>query len=463
MNRTLARQLRRLGLEPDHPPEDPETWRRFLDRVATFYEEADRGRYLLERAMDVSSREMSEMNRAIEALSSARVERSEQHYRTLFHQLPVGAIEEDFTKAVAYLDGLRADGVTGLAAHFQEHPTELDTCIGLVDVVDGNRALADLLRVPHREMLVGPLDPTGLSESARDAWQRQFVAISQGERRIVVDFTGRRFDGSEFAANLHWTAAEYDGVLEYGRVIVVLIDITERKETEQRMRDLVRSKDEFLASVSHELRTPLTSVVGFADLLRRDGVAAEEREGILATIADQAADLSDIVEDLLVGARVELGELGVGAEVLDVMEQIERLRTAGGSILPAVEVVEAPQGPVQAMGDAARVRQILRNLLSNAARYGGPRVTVRVAREGSRVVVAVCDDGPALAPEVAGRIFDRYYRQASGGAQPGSVGIGLTISRDLARRMGGDLAYHHDGVWSVFELVLMAPAAKRAA
>src|SRR3990172_12480294 len=115
-----------ICLEPDHPPEDPETWRRFLDRVATFYEEADRGRYLLERAMDVSSREMSEMNRAIEALSSARVERSEQHYRTLFHQLPVGAIEEDFTKAVAYLDGLRADGVTGLATHFQEHPTELD-------------------------------------------------------------------------------------------------------------------------------------------------------------------------------------------------------------------------------------------------------------------------------------------------------------------------------------------------
>ncbi|HEX9977283.1 MAG TPA: hypothetical protein VGB41_01530, partial [Acidimicrobiia bacterium] len=77
MNRVLARQLRRLGLDPGRLPADPKVWRQFLDRVAAYYEEADRGRYLLERAMDLSSREMLQLNRAIEALSSKRVERSE--------------------------------------------------------------------------------------------------------------------------------------------------------------------------------------------------------------------------------------------------------------------------------------------------------------------------------------------------------------------------------------------------
>ena len=458
MNRVLARQLRRLGLDPGRLPADPKVWRQFLDRVAAYYEEADRGRYLLERAMDLSSREMLQLNRAIEALSSKRVERSETHYRTLFHQLPVGAMEEDYTSAVAHLDRLRADGITDLAAYFDADPSELDTCIRLVEVVDCNRAVADLLRAPNREALIGPLDPTGISDSARDAWQRQFVAIWNGDRRIRVDFNGRRFDGSEFATNLHWTAAEFEGVPEYGRVMVVLIDITDRKATEQRMRDLVRSKDEFLASVSHELRTPLTSVLGYADLLMDENIGEEERMGMLLTIADQAADLSNIVEDLLVGARAELGQLGVASEKLDVLEQIDQLRCTFGSVLPPIDAVEAPSGSLWAVGDPARVRQILRNLLSNAARYGGPRVKVTVTGEDHEVRVAVCDDGPALASEVATRVFDRYFRERDDPDQPSSVGIGLTISRDLARLMGGDLTYRHDGSWCRFELTLPAAA-----
>jgi signal transduction histidine kinase len=463
MNRILARQLRRLGLDPDLPPSDPGDWHRFLQRVGAFYEDADRGRYLLERAMELSSREMVQLNQAIEVLSTKRVERSETHYRTLFHQLPVGALEEDYTWVVAHLERLRSEGVTDIERHFENHPGELDTCIGLVEVVDSNRAAADLLRVPDRTMLLGPLDPADISESARDAWQRQFVAIWRGERQVRVDFTGRRFDGTDFATNLHWTAAEFDGVLEYGRVLVVLIDITDRKATEQRMRDLMRSKDEFLASVSHELRTPLTSVLGYADLLRTGGVGDDERAAMLATIADQAADLSNIVEDLLVGARAELGQLGVLSETIDVKEQIDQLRSTFGSILPPIDAVEAPSGPVSALGDGARVRQILRNLLSNAARYGGSRVMLRVAEDMGWVQIAVCDDGPPLPPEVAQRVFDRYFKERPSGGRPASVGIGLTISRDLAHLMGGDLTYRHDGEWSIFELSLPAVGAVQAA
>jgi len=463
MNRVLARQLRRLGLDAESPPADPETWGRFLARVAAFYEEADRGRYLLERAMDLSSREMLQLNRAVETLSSKRVKRSETHYRTLFHQLPVGALEEDYTRAVDRIERLRTEGVVDLLDYFTEHPEVLAECISMVEITDCNRAITDLLRVPDRAALLGPLDPTDLSESDLASWARQFDAIWRGERIIAVDFTGRRFDGSEFAANLHWTAPEFDGAIDYSQAVVVLIDITDRKAAEQRMKDLVRSKDEFLASVSHELRTPLTAVVGYADMLRGDFVDAPERATMLATIADQAADLSNIVEDLLVGARAELGQLGVSMGEVDVAAEIDRLRSTFSSVLPEIEAVEAPLGPIPARGDPVRVRQILRNLLSNAARYGGPRVVVRVTRNAREVRVSVCDDGGAIPSETVGRIFDRYFKTHGVGDTPGSVGIGLTISRDLARLMGGDLTFRRDAAWNVFELALSAATEADAA
>jgi signal transduction histidine kinase len=462
VNRVLARQLRRLGLSPEQPPATAAEWHRLLERVEAYYDEADRSRYLLERAMELSSREMLQLNRAVEELSSKRAERSEQHYRTLFHQLPVGALEEDYRKVVAHLDGLRRSGVTDLHAHFEGNPEEVDVCIGLVEVVDCNRAVVELLRAPDRSALIGRFDSVGLTQSARDAWEIQFVAIWNGERQIRVDFTGSRFDGSEFSTNLHWTAAEFDGVLQYERVMVVLIDITERTATEQRMRDLVRSKDEFLASVSHELRTPLTSVLGYASLAREEQLDPGERSTMLETIAEQATDLSNIVEDLLVGARSELGQLGVNPVEIDLVALIEQLRPAFGSLVSDLELSCPPEAAI-AVGDAARVRQILRNLITNAARYGGPHVILRVGRDQDSIRVAVCDDGEPLMPNVAERIFDRYYRGDPGDGQPGSVGIGLTIARDLSRLMGGDLTYRHDGTWGVFELTLPAATKARAA
>jgi signal transduction histidine kinase len=82
----------------------------------------------------------------------------------------------------------------------------------------------------------------------------------------------------------------------------------------------------------------------------------------------------------------------------------------------------------------------------------------------SAIRLAVCDDGPPISGDVATQMFDRYYRTRNASGRPGSVGIGLTISRDLARMMHGDLTYRHDGTWSRFELTLpVAPAAVAAA
>jgi signal transduction histidine kinase len=110
-----------------------------------------------------------------------------------------------------------------------------------------------------------------------------------------------------------------------------------------------------------------------------------------------------------------------------------------------------------ALCDPARLRQVLRNLLTNAERYGGPNVAVVVDTEGDdSVVVDVVDDGPGIPPHDWDRIFEPYQRAHEAPGQPDSVGVGLAISRQLATLMGGTLDYRYDGR-SVFRLRLPPP------
>ncbi len=460
MNRVLERQLRRLGLHPDRLPCDLESWQSLLAHVAAAYEDADRGRYLLERSMEISSREMQELNRAVEEFSDLRVQRSEQHYRHLFTELPVAAWEEDFSPVVARFEEMRAAGITDLAAHFDDHPEAVVTLASLAVVVDFNPAVFELIGTCPREELLGPVRAHLLDTEALGSWRGELEAIWEGRGQVSFEFAGQRLDGSRFPAALHWTASRVNDVFDYSRVMVVVIDITDRVAAEERMRQLVKSKDEFLATVSHELRTPLTSVVGYAELLRDSAVGSPDQQTMVDTIAGQAADLSNIVEDLLVGARADLGQLDVESSPFEVLEVVHQVLAQYGGV-----ALEAPDAqPVMALGDCARVRQILRNLMSNAERYGGKRRLMSVETLEGSVRLSVCDDGPPISDDVATQMFDRYYRTRNASGRPGSVGIGLTISRDLSRMMQGDLTYRHDGTWSRFELTLpVAPAAVIAA
>lgn len=245
--------------------------------------------------------------------------------------------------------------------------------------------------------------------------------------------------------------------------IAQIVDLTDLRDSYRRLEELIRSKDELVASVSHELRTPLTAVLGFAELLH-DGqseLSSSERHEMVRSIARQAFDLSEIVEDLLLAARVELGELSVTKVPTDILEQIAQVIEAFD---PNSTVgVRVSGDSVKAESDPIRVRQILRNLLSNAVRYGGENIQITVTSEDSTARVLVTDNGPGLRDEDQGLIFEAYYRAHNAASTPGSVGIGLTISRDLARLMQGDLTYRYEDGRSIFELTLpMVPSEPRA-
>ncbi|MCH7668241.1 MAG: nitrate- and nitrite sensing domain-containing protein [Acidobacteria bacterium] len=242
--------------------------------------------------------------------------------------------------------------------------------------------------------------------------------------------------------------------------LLVIRDITEAKAAERHLEDLIRSKDDFVASISHELRTPLTAVLGFAELLQAspEDFSADERKEMMQSITEEATDISNIVEDLLVSARTKIGKLHVTQVTVDLREQLTQVLNAWRAA--AAEHVEVADGSVDTLGDPQRVRQIIRNLLTNAARYGGDHVRARVFSRNSTAVVEVCDNGQGVPVEDRESIFDPYNQAQAGRHQTGSIGLGLTISRSLARLMGGDLTYRYENETSIFELTL--PIANRA-
>jgi signal transduction histidine kinase len=224
-------------------------------------------------------------------------------------------------------------------------------------------------------------------------------------------------------------------------------DITERKTSQVALQMALSAKDAFIAEVSHELRTPLAAVVGLtASVLEGDRLTDDDRE-LLEIVRSQGEEMAHIIEDLLVAARSDNRSLTVDISIVDA--HAEALSVASKR---DVEVV-APTEPVRVIADPVRTRQVLRNLMTNAARYGRDPVRVEISPNGETVEISVSDAGDPIAEENRERIFEPYLTAHGNGANSGSIGLGLYISRSLARLMGGDLRYHHNGR-SVFTLVL---------
>ncbi|MGH8951300.1 MAG: GAF domain-containing protein [Acidimicrobiia bacterium] len=244
--------------------------------------------------------------------------------------------------------------------------------------------------------------------------------------------------------------------LAYG--IAALRARERQREAESQLRELLESKDELIATIAHELRTPLAGVVGFAQLLRDDSevLDPESRAEMIRLVAEQGMDLTNIVDDLLVAAKSEAGTLEVARVKVDLRAQAAQVLEGWGS--DAVKSIEFIGSSAVTTGDPARVRQILRNLVTNALRYGGEQVTVRVGGDQDSVYVMVEDDGKGVASEDQDRIFEPYRRAHDAPGVTASMGLGLSISRDLARLMGGDLSYCQEPGLSMFTLSMPARA-----
>ena len=202
-------------------------------------------------------------------------------------------------------------------------------------------------------------------------------------------------------------------------------------------------KNEFVSMVSHELRTPLTSIAGFADTLREawEQLTDDEIDEFLTIMRRETGHLSDLVEDILVIPRLEAGHLRLEPTELDLRSEAFLAAELVFQHTNTEFSISVPGGVI-VYADQVRLKQVLRNLLENARKYGGDQVLVEGEAEAGFYVVAVSDNGPGVPETHRERIFDHFEQLSKGDARSDQgVGLGLPIARTLVRAMGGELWY----------------------
>jgi PAS domain S-box-containing protein len=227
-------------------------------------------------------------------------------------------------------------------------------------------------------------------------------------------------------------------------------------------RGLEEAKSDFIATVSHELRTPMAGIYGAAQTLLRDDVefTAEDRRTLLGIIATQAVRLSQITEEVLLASRIDTDQLPVGIELVDAgavtAQAVETLR----SHLPPEITVDLSVAPTvePAFADRNRLQQVLVNLLDNAVKYSpdGGLVSAKVESTSDAVRISVADQGLGIPAAEHQRVFEKFYRLDTELSRAGGgTGLGLYITRELVRRMGGTVSVESEpGVGSTFTIEL---------
>lgn len=286
---------------------------------------------------------------------------------------------------------------------------------------------------------------TGKYPEFKKSMIAQLLAPFRGIKSLMFEHTVPGPHGRDLIVRSYWKAA---GGKEhpYSRVVVVDLDVTDIRRTEQAAQESAESRSRILRTVGHELRNPLFGVAGLSQSLIEnwEDIPEDERHQIVQEIQGQSQDTMMILEDLLAGAAAEHRSLQVVVQPLDV----STLLTTSDLNDFELDIKPTPR----AKADPLRTRQIIRNLAQNARKYGGPNRSIKCFTDQGNVVVQVSDDGAGLSP----RLLERLFEPFNAGDHPGSTGLGLSISKALALAMDGDLLLRDDLPATTFELRLPA-------
>lgn len=214
------------------------------------------------------------------------------------------------------------------------------------------------------------------------------------------------------------------------------------RDMANQLKRLEQLRTDLLAGVSHELRTPITSIRGMIQAVQGKIVTGREAEEFLQISLNESKRLQQMVEELLDFSSFEAGATPIQKENVDLssmVEEVVRQLRISPEFLPIQFEFSIPREPVWVKGDAGRIRQIIINLFNNSQRASATAIKINLITEGNQVILDVWDNGRGIALKDQPYIFERFYRGFPQKSKKKGLGLGLTISRLLARAHGGEL------------------------
>lgn len=254
---------------------------------------------------------------------------------------------------------------------------------------------------------------------------RDAVTAVLGVQQLAFD--------SAMSATLDAMVAQIGGAFER-------MALKEEKATAEQQLDSERLRSALLSSISHDIKTPLAAIHGAVSSLRELGGKMPEssRQELLATIEEEAVQLSRFVTNMLDMMRLQSAPLDVSQDWIDLADMLGATVAHARRIMPGVDiVVDVQVSPALVRGDEMLLDHVVLNVIENAfnASAAGTAVRVALRRVDHEYLIEIADDGAGIAPDVLPRIFDKFYRAP--GAKTRGSGLGLTICRELMSALGG--------------------------
>jgi signal transduction histidine kinase len=272
-------------------------------------------------------------------------------YQMLFEESPTAVIEEDWSEALDYVRSEYTGKPERIRQFLLAYPAVVRRAVSRAKIVRANEAAMKLLEIRNPARFLGYRDPGFVDDENMETFVSALVCLYEGGTAWEFEVPTRRRSGE-----LQWLqnrSVDTSTGAPASSIVVALADVTHMKARNEAMAQMVRAKDEFIANISHELRTPLTAVIGLTSELAGTSMSPEEHEELMQLVAGQAAEMANIVDDLLVAARAEMGTVTIETQAVDLIEELKSTVEGLG-----ISVEMPSERPPLVFADPRRVRQI---------------------------------------------------------------------------------------------------------